>query len=153
MRRQICLSGLLTLGVLISTPVAAQDGQYTFMKGVQPGQYNDLNVWRALKLGTAPFVNPQLAKRSATAYKYQIYAMDDDQKAKIEALLKDGEIGVGQKDGDKFIVSNDPKKVEEALKESEAGTYFITSEPAKELGHGDAIVTWGSDAATEPVTR
>lgn len=118
------------------------------MKGVQPGEYSDLNIWRTLKLGTAPFVNPELAKRSSTAYKYYLQAKDEKTKAMIEALAKQGEIAVGKEVGENIIVWTDPQKLYEALESNDPDTVFVTSEPHKGLGDGQPIVTWGSETGT-----
>jgi hypothetical protein len=148
MRRLVYFSAFLAGLMTVISDIAAQDDAFSYMKGVQPGEYSDLNFWRTLKLGTSSFVNPELAKRSATAYKYRLNAMDEETKQKILALAKDGEIAVGKAMGENVIVSNDPKKIEAALNNNEPGTVFVTSDPRDDFGRGDPIVTWGSETGT-----
>jgi hypothetical protein len=146
MRKEIALTVLLALCV----PAFAQIGSAPIGgapiggSAIPPGNYVDLTFWRTLKLGTAAFVNPELAKRSATAYKYtpQILLAQDQQK--LMNLIKHGKVAVGKQGTQGIIVGTSPAELGKFLAESQSpDAVIVTSERIKSFGDGDPIVTWG----------
>ena len=70
------------------------------------GDYEPLTFWRKLKLGTAFYVNPEVASRASVSYVYPTSLMNDPAKAKqVLTGVKNGTVTLAQQkpDGDFFI--------------------------------------------------
>jgi hypothetical protein len=71
------------------------------------GDYEPLTFWRKLKLGTAFYVNPEVASPASVSYVYPTSLMNDPAKAKqVLTAVKSGTATLAQQkpDGDFFIV-------------------------------------------------
>lgn len=64
-------SGFVIADQATETSSFAKD-KYKASTIVNAGEYRDLNFWRKLKLGTAPYVNPRLLRLAVVAYVYDI---------------------------------------------------------------------------------
>lgn len=118
---------------------------------VQAGDYRDLTWFRKLKVRTAPYVNPNLLKQSAVAYKYDPQAL---LKAagwdEVYTGLKSGQIALGKKldDGSYEVLSpEDPAWRDVVMKFKEAGKWsgiVVMSHANQAFGHRPSgqLVTW-----------
>lgn len=174
MRRWVFVIGAflaLGLGLNIATgqpasesepqPYAAlvvHDDPSVKLKVVRKGEYRNLNFWRKLKLGTAPYVNAGLLKRVKVAYTYPMGDLIETAGLpSVSAKLQTGEIGIVQitaKGSYKVIPPDDPnwEKVMEALILRHYQGLLALSNTDKLMGKPAAgtVVSWD---ATDPVVK
>jgi hypothetical protein len=126
---------------------------------VRAGAYKDLNFWRSLKLGTASFVDPGLAKSAAIAYRYHLSDLKTLDSAELSKVIEahklalgtqgpnqNGEITVNIIDTPGLTLDATKKLIDLWLKNSEAAgknAFFISpfSTLADKL-KGTPIVSW-----------
>jgi len=87
---------------------------------VKRGQYRDLNWFRWVKLGAAPYVNPAEAKRMAVAYRYDATAVRgaDAYRDAWLAAFNSGEVQLAAVQDDVYVV--DPLVLEQELLSAKA---------------------------------
>ncbi len=125
-------------------------------KVVRKGEYRNLNFWRKLKLGTAPYVNARLLKRAKVAYTYPMGGLIETAGLPaVSAKLQTGEIGFVQitAEGSFIIISPDDPNwaiVMEALIGHNFKGLLVLSNTDNLLGKtaAGAVVSWD---ATDPV--
>jgi len=87
------------------TTVAADQEGYPKRSVIRWGEYYDLTLLRASKLGAAPFVNPALLKSMAIAYKYDVPAVAAVARWEdIRPLLKSGVVGFAKATGNTYEI-------------------------------------------------
>jgi hypothetical protein len=97
------------------------------------GDYEPLTFWRKLKLGTAFYVNPEVASRASVSYVYPTSLMNDPAKAKqVLTAVKTGTATLAQQkpDGDFFFIP--PQNAEEAFGKMLSPPTTTSSLPGKE---------------------
>lgn len=125
-------------------------------KVVRKGEYRNLNFWRKLKLGTAPYVNAGLLKRVKVAYTYPMGDLIETAGLpSVSAKLQTGEIGIVQitAKGSFIVISPDDPNwtiVIEAFIRHKFKGLLILSNTDNLFGKtaADAVVSWD---ATDPV--
>jgi hypothetical protein len=146
----------LVAGALTITGVAvvAQDSRPT--DSVQPavvrtGEYRDLTLARKFKMGTAPYVNPALVKRTAVAFKYDVESMKklgDPQNVLQD--IKAGKLGVAYIADGEYIVKSIPEFAEygeyaEMLADLKASGDFVfvsAADSYRGVANSGAVVSW-----------
>lgn len=70
------------------------------------GDYRDVNFLRAMKLGTAPFVNPALLEQASVAYKYDpTPVVDSEDWPELVEKVAAGKVGLGVQMQDGYFVA------------------------------------------------
>lgn len=136
----------------------AYDDPSIKLKVVRKGEYRDLNFWRKLKLGTAPYVNAGLLKRAKVAYKYPMGGLIEMAGLpSVSAKLRTGEIGFVQitAEGSFIVISPDDPNwaiVMEAFISHKFKGLLVLSNADNLLGKtaSGVVVSWD---ATDPVVK
>jgi hypothetical protein len=100
------IAGLLLAGASDWVVIAQDSTQPQPSAGVvKTGDYRELNFWRNLKLGTAPYVNPKLLDTAAITFKYEPMAIEKAISAeKLKQAVAAGELVVAERSDDGFKV-------------------------------------------------
>lgn len=90
MTLRLTLAGLCLAGTLMTVGALQSEAGDTDLPFVREGIYRDLTFMRKLKLGTAPFVNPDLLKTTDVAWVYPAWQLGVGFAA-VESKLEAGE--------------------------------------------------------------
>jgi hypothetical protein len=142
---------LLLVGLVLSAPLLAQEAdRLPTATAVRPGDYNDLNFWRTLRLGAASLVNTDAVKAAQVAYKYPAQNINPANQKIANDLIKEGRLSVGTS------VAGGPTKVDalqavdlaKVINGGGVDVVIVTPQPVAAFGEGIPIVSW--DASKQP---
>ena len=127
------LAACLLLLPFIGTIAMGQEGSY----------YYDLNWHRTIKLGTAPFVNAELARRAKIAYSFDIDELTDSVAGE---LYRNGRVVPAGRsdDGEYWVPARSPDDLAAAIwaLERSHGTVVYIGEEVPSGSAGNTVVSW-----------
>lgn len=129
---------------------------------VNAGEYRDLNFWRKLKLGTAPYVNPRLLRRAVVAYVYDIdKVMEKWGRKTVVDMVEAGLLAVAVRVQTNYSVSKPeqgnwlsmislPEEEDGSTQEVREDLVFVSRSLLLDIPPEGAVVSWH---AVEPLGK